>query len=201
MFANEAIRLKNKLIQNYEIRLRTHDVQTQEITKMRKTIDDLHTTCANQQEALETGKREHALTTQSLAHEFKCHAATEASAGSLIQHQHNGFQDLIRLLNTIGIPRRADPNDSTGVGTLWLERDSLRVKLEQQKTKIHDLEVELQSVRGNLRHKQLLSDSQNANTESLSMPPNSESSEREVEVKTAVLLPANPQKQRKRTRS
>ena len=56
------------------------------------------------QNTLEYTRREQAVASQALQHEFRCHEATEKR----LKEQHNDFEDLISFLKTIGVPQQAD---------------------------------------------------------------------------------------------
>ena len=190
-----------KANQTYEIRMRSSDAQAQENTKLKETIDRYQSIFTNQQQALEFEKRQHAMAAQSLDHEFKCHAVTEKR----LEQRDNEFLELVKYLPTTDIPRKVNQNGDKGAGTFYIERDSLMEELEQQRAKSQELVVEVQTLTSDLELKkqliQELSEKLKIKPESRSIPPSSESSERLADTDMAVLLPAGPQKQRKRIRN
>ena len=185
-----------------EIRIKSFSAHTEELTKCKEAINNYQRILANQREALEFEKKERALTAQSLNNEFKCHERTEKS----LEHERVQVQNLIGLLNTLDTLRRGDPNnalpDNMGIGTLWLERESMKAKIDEMAVTQKNLEEELQNTRDDLQHKRLLLDDLSGKMkvvpESKPMPP-SESEEEKV-IKTTVML-AGPSKQRKRARN
>jgi septal ring factor EnvC (AmiA/AmiB activator) len=210
---NQAARYENAILQrrlfeagqinqSNEVRMRSLQTQNEELTKLRETLSDYRKAFELQREELESTKREHALTAQSLTHEFKCHEATEKSFESLLELERVRIQDLMGLLDILS--GRAGSNDDRGIGTLWHENESMKARLSQQDLKITRLEAELQNTKDELQHKRLQLDDlwgdMNAEQENTLSRPPTESSE-EGEVKTALLLPPGPNKQRKRMRS
>ena len=162
--------------QTYEAHIRAFNVEHDEVIKLRDSVSNYQRSLTRQQEALGSKEKEHALAVQSLSYEFKCHGETERS----LEKERGHVRNIISFLNTLDIPRRPDPDNNSGTGTLWLEREH---RLEQLDAKTKSLEEELQSAREDIQHKTLLLEdlSQNFNVEpkSTPMPPVSESSEEE----------------------
>ena len=167
---------------------------------MGESVSNYQRSLASQQKALESKEMERALAAQSLTYEFKCHEATERS----LEQERALLLNIVRFLDTLDIPRRADLDDNTGIGTLWLNSESMKARLEQLDGRTKILEEELQEARNVIQHKQYLledlSDNYKIEPQSTSMPPISESSGEENEVKATVVV-SNPGKQRKRTRN
>ena len=201
----ETIILQQRLVeggqinQANEIRLQSLIAQSEELEKLRETINNYQQAFAKQQEKLEIKQREHAIAAQSLSHEFKCHAVTEMA----LEQESSRVRDLIGFLNGIDLPRRVDTNDDTSLGLFWVERDAMKLTIEQQNMKIKGLEEELQSARSDQQHKQLLLEELSGvlrvDPESIARPPSSSSIE-EGEIKPDVQLLPERSKQRKRAR-
>ena len=135
-------------------------------------------------------------------HEFKCHEGTE----KVLEQERARVRELIGLLNTFDVPKRAAQNVNAGPGSLWGEQE-MKESLEQRDAKIESLNTELRTVRDELQYKQRIVEDQERMVEDLAgrvevtkalLPPASESSEEEGGIETAVLLPG---RQRKRARS
>ena len=156
--------------------MRFFNTQNEEVAKLKETVSNYQRAFATQQEALESEKRERALVIQSLNHESSCHKATEGS----LEQERAHFRDFIGFLDTLEIPRRADLNDNASIGTIWLEGNDMKGKLEHSERKAKGLEQELRSTRDDLQHKRLLLEELSRNfevaPESTSMSPTSESS-------------------------
>jgi len=175
--------------------MRLFNTQSEEVAKLKETVNNYQRAFATQQEALES---ERALVLQSLNHESSCHRATERS----LEQEHAHIRDFIGFLDTLEVPRRADLNDIASIGTIWLEGNDMKGKLEQSEHKAKNLEQELRSTRDDLQHKRLLLEELSRNfevaPESTSMSPTSESSREENE---QMVLLSEPREQRKRMRS
>jgi len=178
--------------------MRSFNTQSEEVAKLKETVSNYQRAFASQQEVLESEKRERALVTQSLSHESSCHKATERS----LEQERTHFRDFIGFLDTLEVPRRADPNDNASIGTVWLERNGMKGTLEQLEAKTKSLEQELRNTRDDLQHKRLLLEELSRNfevaPESTSMSPASESSGEENE---QMVLLSEPSEQRRRVRS
>ncbi|KAL8832502.1 MAG: hypothetical protein Q9191_000229 [Dirinaria sp. TL-2023a] len=164
-----------------EVRMRFFNAQSEEVAKLKEIVSNYQKAFATQQEALELEKRERALVTQSLNHEFSCHKATERS----LEQERAHVRDFIGFLNTLEIPRRADLNDNASIGTIWLEGNDMKAALENLEAKTKSLEQKLYNIRDDLQHKRLLLKELSRNfeiaLESTFMTSISESSEEENE--------------------
>jgi len=138
-----------------------------------------------QQATLEAENKEHALTIQSLKHEFKCHEVTERCLEKL-----TGFLNKLEFSNegslSIGLP------ESMGVGAFLHEQQSMELELKSKNSEVRTLQQELQRTTNELQHgklvlKNLSTDFQNQ-SQSRSETCSSYGDE-EAEVKTAVLQP------------
>ncbi|KAL9122461.1 MAG: hypothetical protein Q9187_000990 [Circinaria calcarea] len=182
--------------QTYEAHIRASNVEHDEVIKLRDSVSNYQRSLTRQQEALGSKEKEHTLAVQSLSYEFKCHGETERS----LEKERGHVRNIISFLNTLDIPRRPDPDNNSGTGTLWLEREHMKARLEQLDAKTKSLEEELQSVREDIQHKKLLLEDLSQNfkvePESTPMPPVFESSEEENEIRT-IVLPSGLGKQRK----
>ena len=160
--------------QSNEVRIKSFNIRSEEVTKLKETVNNHQRAFATQQEALESEKRERALILQSLNYETSCHRATERS----LEQERAHFQDFIRFLDTLEIPRRVDLNNNASIGTIWLEGNGMKGKLEQLEGKVKYLEQELHNTRDDLQHKRLLLEELSRNfevaPESTSMSPASE---------------------------
>ncbi|KAL9132047.1 MAG: hypothetical protein Q9217_000175 [Psora testacea] len=138
--------------QTNEARIRSFNTQSEEVTRLQETVSNYQRAFATQQESLEYKKREHALAAQSLAQEVKYHKATTRS----LEQERAYIRDFITFLDTLDVSKRAEPSDNTSIGTLWLERDSMKTSLDQLNANAKSLEETLKDTRDELEHKRLL---------------------------------------------
>ena len=179
--------------QKHEVNQRKLSSQSSEIQLLKEAVSNYKDAFARQQEAFEATKNERALLSQTLSMEARNHEATERA----LEQERANIQDVIRFLDSIEVPRRANPDENASIGTIWIEKNDMEVRLEQSNTKIKSLEEELQNTRDDLQHKRLLveelSGSIRVEPRSAPVSPASHSSGEKNE--TTVLLP------RKRGRS
>ena len=64
-----------------------------------------------------------------------------------LQLENSRVQDLIRFLNAIDLLRGVESSDRTTLGMFWMERDTMKLILEQQSIKIKSLEGEIKGAR------------------------------------------------------
>jgi len=112
--------------QNNEIRMRTLNTQLEELPKLKDAL--------------------------SLSHEFKRHGDTERA----LEQERAHVRKLLSLLDNIDLPKYVNPDDNAGIGTICLERDRMRARLEQSNAKTTSLQQELQSAKDDLQQERLL---------------------------------------------
>ncbi len=173
--------------QRNEVYQRKLNSQAVEIQQLKDAVSNYKEAFAHQQETCEATKHERALLSQTLTLEVRNHEATERA----LEQERANIQDVLRFLHSIEVPRRANPDENASIGTIWIEKNDMEVRLEQADTKIKSLEEELQNTRDDLQHKRLLleelSGGIKAEPRSAPVSPASHSSDEENE--TAVLLP------------
>ena len=161
--------------------MRFFNAQNEEVAKLKESVSNYQRAFATQQEALELEKRERALVIQRLNHESSCHKSTERS----LEQERAHIWDFIGFLDSLEVPRRADLNDNVSIGTIWLEGNCMKRKLDHLEAKTESLEQELSNTRVDLQHKRILLEELSRNfevsPESTSMTPTSDGSGEENE--------------------